>query len=192
MTYKQIVALLVSEAGRISNKYNISLLRAYNDLARLLYDYQSGQAGEGFMSCKEYYKQLTRFILGEGLPSAGLIMYLVKYYSYPSKPTGAALELDQAKLKELQDALREQQQAIRERERALRANEQSTREIRRIIHKQPATSVYELIEPIIKAFESSGQSRTITYIDLFNYGYMEGKRAERARRRAAEHKLKAE
>lgn len=52
-----------------------------------------------------------------------------------------------------------------------------------LLGHQYITPAADLIEPLVDLYELKGsKDPCIFYIQLFNYGYIEGKRAERARR----------
>lgn len=61
--------------------------------------------------------------------------------------------------------------------------EQATAGLLNLLGHQYITPAADLIEPLVDLYELKGsKDPCIFYIQLFNYGYIEGKRAERARR----------
>lgn len=69
-----------------------------------------------------------------------------------------------------------------ERIEAIRKNEKETEAIRKILRHQPIGSI-EKIRPLLIYAKNHGGIDALTYTSLFNYGYILGKRAERARRK---------
>lgn len=65
-----------------------------------------------------------------------------------------------------------------------RRNSEATAEIRRIIGKQNALHAVYAIKPLVDYWEQRGDDiGAIECVDLFNFGYIEGVRAERAKRK---------
>jgi len=61
--------------------------------------------------------------------------------------------------------------------------EQATAGLLNLLGHQYITPAADLIEPLVDLYELKGsKDPCMFYIHLFNYGYIEGKRAERARR----------
>lgn len=69
-----------------------------------------------------------------------------------------------------------------ERTEAIRKNEKETEAIREILRYQTIDCI-DKIRPLITYEKNHGGIDVLTYISLFNYGYILGKRAERAGRK---------
>lgn len=69
-----------------------------------------------------------------------------------------------------------------ERSEAIRRNEKETEAIRKILGHQFVGDI-DIIEPLLTYAKNHGGIDALTYVSLFNYGYILGKRAERARRK---------
>lgn len=69
-----------------------------------------------------------------------------------------------------------------ERTEAINRNEKETEAVRKILGYQSA-GVIDIIEPLLTYAKNHGGINVLTYVSLFNYGYILGKRAERARRK---------
>lgn len=67
-------------------------------------------------------------------------------------------------------------------EELLAAEAERTEAIRKILGYQSA-GVIDIIEPLLTYAKNHGGIDVLTYVSLFNYGYILGKRAERARRK---------
>ncbi len=67
-----------------------------------------------------------------------------------------------------------------ERTEAVRRNEKETEAIRKILGYQ-SVDVIDIIKPLLTYAKNHGGIDVVTYMSLFNYGYMLGKRAERTR-----------
>ncbi|HEZ7985911.1 MAG TPA: hypothetical protein RWO09_03120 [Ruminococcus sp.] len=70
-----------------------------------------------------------------------------------------------------------------ERTEAIHKNEKETEAIRKILGHQSIGCI-DKIEPLLTYGKNHGGIDIITYMRLFNYGYILGKRAERARRKS--------
>lgn len=70
-----------------------------------------------------------------------------------------------------------------ERTEAIRRNEKETEAIRKILRHQPVVSRIDKIRPLLTYAKNHGGIDALTYVSLFNYGYILGKRAERAKRK---------
>lgn len=71
-----------------------------------------------------------------------------------------------------------------ERTEAIRRNEKETEAIRKILEHQFVDTI-DIIEPLLTYAKNHGGIDVLTYMSLFNYGYILGKRAERARRKGS-------
>lgn len=69
-----------------------------------------------------------------------------------------------------------------ERSEAIRRNEKETEAIRKILEHQFVDAI-DIIKPLLTYAKNHGGIDALTYVSLFNYGYILGKRAERARRK---------
>ncbi|GEM_PF-5693722 len=72
-----------------------------------------------------------------------------------------------------------------ERAEAIRRNENETESIRKILRHQPVISSMGKIHPLLTYAKNHGGIDILTYVSLFNYGYILGKQAERSRRKGA-------
>lgn len=72
--------------------------------------------------------------------------------------------------------------AIAERTEVIHQNEKETEAIRKILRHQ-TTECIDKIKPLIIYEKNHGGIGVLTYMSLFNYGYILGKRAERTRRK---------
>ncbi len=70
-----------------------------------------------------------------------------------------------------------------ERTETIHRNEKETEAIRKILRHQPVVSCIDKIRPLLTYANNHGGINGLTYVSLFNYGYILGKRAERARRK---------
>lgn len=69
-----------------------------------------------------------------------------------------------------------------ERTEPIRRNEKETEAIRKILQHQTVDCI-DKIEPLLTYEKNHGGIDILTYVSLFNYGYILGKRAERAKRK---------
>lgn len=84
------------------------------------------------------------------------------------------------------DVLRELQQEIFVYQATVVKLAADTKEIRFILEKQcNLVAVVTILSPLLRYFSEaeSERSRILTFVDIFNFGYIEGVRSERARRR---------
>lgn len=70
-----------------------------------------------------------------------------------------------------------------DRTESIRRNENETEAIRKILRHQPVVSRIDKIEPLLTYEKNHGGIDILTYVSLFNYGYILGKRTERAKRK---------
>lgn len=70
-----------------------------------------------------------------------------------------------------------------ERTESIRRNEKETETVRKILQHQPVVSRIDKIRPLLTYAKNHGGINALTYASIFNYGYILGKRAERARRK---------
>ena len=153
-------------------------LEAFNSLLYSLYHFTTSHIDEAkTLTYQEYYNAFCGFLLSElsymeFIPDK-YFSFIISYYSGKFE----ICPLDESYLAELTNAIR----AERKRTQQL---EERTQEIIKILDRQciPDFPIFDIAE----ALNSKGRGYTFTILTyLFNYGYIEGKRAERRRRKTA-------
>lgn len=190
-TSEEALASIIEASKMYRKKYNLLFLEAFDQTLKGCYNYTKGWYEERHPNKKYFYtwKQYTNIfynmILGDisRLPES-VIQELTNYYrdsDYDKNIDTMAFELLKDSIKILLESKQKEMKEIDKLER-------ETAEIRRILKHQDYLNAYKHIMPFLK-LEEAGKPRNketrgkrMLLTEMFNYGFILGKRAERARK----------
>lgn len=172
---EDFTAFFINKVKDYSLKNGTSPLNAFTSLVDSYYRFSKNHIkGTNALSHQQYYDGFCSFILSElsyfeFIPDEYFDLF-VTYYNGQIN----ICVLDNAFLSELRCAIKDERQRIQN----LKAK---TKEIISILDKQYILDNFSL--DVIEAVMLKGLSETFLLSYIFNYGYIEGKRAERARKK---------
>lgn len=187
---EEALATVIESTKTYQKEYNLTLMNAFEET--LLKNYQYAKAwSEKARTDKKYYTWerykdfFYGFIVGKYpyLPEA-VVCYLTSYYS-GSKYSKA---LDLQVLKTIKEQLEVLAVYELKEKQELEQIEQETTEMRRILSYQDIMPAFDYIEPFLRLEEAGmlgkpeTRGKTALLIEMFNYGFILGKRTERARK----------
>lgn len=170
--------VLVGEVKKYAIENNTEPVSAFKEVADSYYWYSMGQlerAGNKptAISRSGYRDMLYRFMKDNECIPIKYFNLIRRYYGYSAEPC----ELDD----EYRITLINQLEAERQHFEAIKAR---TAPIREILGKQKIMTVLDFIGELVEYRQSEDNySETLLGCELFNYGFILGKRAERARRK---------
>lgn len=184
----KVLAAMLEAIKRDKKRYNLTLEAAFENKINGSYEYAKSWYEETYN--KKYYTQeqykniLYNFISGNiselHMP---ILYYLTGYFNgYDYK------NLDNASFKIIKEYVEMQLSFELEERKEIERLERDTQEIRRILGRHNYTMALECIIPFIKLEEAGklrnngAKSVTMLVADMFNYGFILGKKAERARK----------
>ncbi len=190
-TSEEALASIIEASKMYRKKYNLLFLEAFDQTLKGCYNYTKGWYEERHPNKKYFYtwKQYTNIfynmILGNisRLPES-VIQELTNYYQdsdYDTNIDTMAFELLKDSIKILLESKQKEMKEIDKFER-------ETAEIRRILKHQDFLNAYEHIISFLKLEEAGklrdngAKSETMLIADVFNLGFILGKRAERAKK----------
>ena len=170
-------------------RYSLTLTKAFEESLNNSYKYAKGWYEKNspgkYYTWNQYRAFFYNFIIGRcpELPEA-MLCFLTSYfrgYDYNKVSNTETLEFLKKYVISTLDAEHEE-------EREIRRLEHETRKIRRILRYQDFFTAYEFVLPFLKLEEAGKlenhktKERTRFITEMFNYGFILGKRAERARK----------
>lgn len=186
----EALAAVIEATKAHQKKYNLTLMNAFEQKLHSNYNfaqiwYEKQWTGEKYYTWEQYKSFFYNYITGiyPTLPTA-IKCYLLNNYkpfNYPKTPDPDVFKIIKEQLEVLAEyELKEKQE--------LEQIEHETTEIRRILMHQNLTPALEYIEPFLR-LEEAGilgkpemRGKTALLIEMFNYGFILGKRTERARK----------
>lgn len=174
LSNEMIIAIVIAHAKVIQSKLNITILQAFEEEIHNSFFFVghniNRKQGEGAMcEYSEYVKMFHSAIMGESEINPLYCWGITKYYRYNPVP------LDEAAIKELRMKITEKRDYINEVTR-------KTAQMRRMLDNTPVGEAKKHLSPLLTWQKINQEDKICFYIDLFNLGYIEGKRAERKRR----------
>lgn len=138
--------------------------------------------GDSFYSREDFAEKFYSAVLdNEELPP-DICAWAKRYYknSTHKEVTAEFITALKSKIKSSK-ALREFQEKIKK--MSVIRNEEETSEIRKILAHSCIPGVYDNVAPLIEYAKNNNHGLVWLSIDMFTYGYIMGKRAERAKRK---------
>lgn len=164
----------------------VSELELFDSGINQLYNYTIGYTAN-FYSKEHLFKLFCNVITDDEELPPNVIEWTMKYLGsveYLKESDNELLENLKVQIEELRRKNTKEEQ---ERQLAIIKNEEKTAEMRRSIAYNAfnccSYSSYSNITSLITYAQNHGRSLLNFYIDIFTYGYITGKRAERARRK---------
>lgn len=175
-----IIAIVIAHAKVIQSKLNIAILQAFEEEIHNSFFFVgrnvNWKQGEGAMcEYSEYVKMFHSAIMGESELNPLYCWGITKYYGYKPVP------LDEAAIEELRLKITEKRDYINEATRR-------TAQMRRMLGNTPIGAASKNLPPLLEWQKVNQEMDLYFYIDIFNLGYIEGKRAERARKHQQKNK----
>lgn len=170
-----IIAIVIARAKAIQSKHNIAILQAFEEEIHNSFFFVghnvNWKQGQGTMcEYSEYIQMFHSAIMGEGEINPLYCWGITKYYGYKPVP------LDEAAIEELRLKITEKRNYINEVTR-------KTAQMRRMSGGTPIEEALEHLPMLLEWQKVNPNEEICFYIDIFNLGYIEGKRAERKRKR---------
>ncbi len=169
----EAIATTINGVKKYKSEYShLTFFEAFNTVVINLYHYTNGHEDD-VCSKSEYVEMFYAAIMGEIELSKVYRCAISNYYSFNPVPIDTK-------------ALMELRELIAERRQYLNSLDEKTAEIRRILGHQAFDEAAKKVFPLCKWHKENAENEDINifYINLFNCGYIEGKRAERKRRHA--------
>lgn len=173
-------AILAGEVKKYSEQYNTPIINAFEGVVAGWFYYSDNQLElQGYtdrMSKSDYYNAFCKFILSDVgyktfLPTEYRQMLWKYYYCTREYPI-----LDKEYLALIKAAVKEEQKERQE-------LEERTRDILKVLGHQPVQQI-DMLYDIVESLRLKEHDSFATLIYIFNYGYIQGKRAERAKKGA--------
>lgn len=175
-----ILAFIIEKSKEALRVYKTSALKAFNSTIINSYFFYDAHFNRVFPDGKkvgrsEYFGLFYDLALNsQELPEA--VRYFVTRYYYPSRNNDT--EADSDFLNELRIEISDERKRIAQ-------LEDNACEIVHILHKQCISQkVQDSVKMLVEWAELHELPTSLLYLDIFNCGYIEGVRAERARRKS--------
>lgn len=186
----EALAALIEATKAHQKEYDLTLMNAFEQKLYSNYNfakiwYEEQRAGEKYYTWKQYKSSFYNYIMGNcnTLPTA------IKYYLFKNYQS---FNCPQFPDKDVYKSIKEQIEVLAEYElkekQELEQIEQETTEIRQILSYQDLMPAFDYIEPFLRLEEAGMlgkpemRGKTALLIEMFNYGFILGKRTERARK----------
>ena len=175
-------AILAGEVKKYSEQYNTPIINAFEGVVAGWYYYSDNQLElRGYtdrMSKSDYYNAFCKFVLSDVRNKAFLPneyrQMLRQYYYY----TREYPILDKEYFAFIKAAVKEEQKERQE-------LEERTRDTLKVLGHQPVPLLQvDMLYDIVESLRLKEYSSLATLVYIFNYGYIQGKRAERAKKGA--------
>lgn len=169
------MSLIFNKIGEITSKERSSPLEALNSILYNFYYFTRSHFASqiGHINHKEYFYVFYAIIMNEQAELPNVFLKGIALYFGGTVRTNTSID------ETVLAGLREQIAAYRINMSKL---DSDTKEIRTILEHKPTISAFELLPPLLRWFEANPEHQESIYVDIFNYGYIEGIRAERRRR----------
>lgn len=189
MSSQEALTAVINAVEAYKTRYSLTLTKAFEESLNNSYKYAKGwyekNSSGKYYTWNQYRAFFYNFIIGKcpELPKA-MLCYLTAFYSgydYSSIPDTGVLETLKMYVESTLDSEQEEKEE-------LKRLEQETREIRRILKHQDFLNAYEHIMPFLKLEEAGklGNKETrgkrMLLTEMFNYGFILGKRTEREKK----------
>lgn len=186
---QEALTAVINAVEAYKTRYSLTLTKAFEESLNNSYKYAKGWYEKNspgkYYTWNQYRVFFYNFIIGRcpELPEA-MLCFLTSYfrgYDYNKVSNTETLEFLKKYVISTLDAEHEE-------EREIRRLEHETRKIRRILRYQDFFTAYEFVLPFLKLEEAGKlenhktKERTRFITEMFNYGFILGKRAERARK----------
>lgn len=180
MENEKLRAIIVSRILSYAASYRVTSYKALCDVSSSTFKFMIGWSKKrGETVCTNYtdYKErFFDFVLGDNSALTDTELYYIgwNYSKTPEAESPAA------------DVLEELKEAVTEHRTEIKRITDSTSEIRRILSRTKIEPAFERIKDFIRYNElvhSDGE--TLFYIELYMFGFIDGKRQEREGRRKA-------
>ncbi|MGN0612641.1 MAG: hypothetical protein ACI4JB_01950 [Porcipelethomonas sp.] len=189
MSSQEALTAVINAVEAYKTRYSLTLTKAFEAELRSSYKYAKswyeGKSSRKYYTWNQFRAFFYNFIIGKcpELPKA-MLCYLTAYYrgyDYSSNPDTGVLENLKMYVESTLDSEQEEKEE-------LKRLEQETREIRSILKHQDILKAYEYIMPFLKLEEAGmlgnqeTRGKTMLLTEMFNYGFILGKRTERERK----------
>lgn len=186
---QEALTAVINAVEAYKTRYSLTLTKAFEENLNNSYKYAKGWYEKNspgkYYTWNQYRAFFYNFIIGKcpELPKA-MLCYLTAYYrgyDYSSIPDTGVLETLKVYVKSTLDSEQEEKEEIKR-------LEQETREIRRILKHQDFLNAHEHIMPFLNLEEAGKlgkreiRGKTALLAEMFNYGFILGKRTERERK----------
>ena len=182
MTDKQLICLLIDSAKCIAKLLKASNKAAFDYVIESTYSYccLHGISCET-LSFYNFRKAIYDYLAyGETIILSEDIKKCIKMnFTKSSKPTA----IDTSFINNVLEAERISRLIEKERQERITENDRETAEIRFILKKNLIIGLYDTLMPLINWGLNHNQIDNSFMFDIFRYGYIEGKRAERLKRK---------
>lgn len=169
------MAIIFNKIGEITSTEHSSIFEALNGILHNFYHFTKSHfvSQMGHIDRKEYFYAFYAIIMNEQTELPDVFLKGIALYF------GGTVRTDTSINETVLSVLREQIAAYRIKMSTL---DSDTNEIRNILAHRPVISILELLQPLLRWFRANPEHQELIYADIFNYGYIEGIRAERRRR----------
>lgn len=172
----ELIPLIIEKVKKHGLKYEMTPLNALKERSNIWFCYSKRQLaviGQTIdLSEREYFDMICNFIIDDKttIPER-YANFIFEYHSYNFRD----LSLDKDFLNNLCDSIRLEQKRVKK----LKSD---MSEILHILGHQYALTPLKYVTPLVEALRLKDCPDSLIFLDLFNYGVIMGKRAERARR----------
>lgn len=175
----EVLATMLEATKHNGKRHNLTLEEAFEDIIKGSYKYSKGWYEDTYNKkyyTWEQYKNILYNFIAENISELPMpiLYYLTRYFNgYDYR------NLDNDSFKIIKEYVELELEERKEIERL----ERETQEIRHILKNQNYSLAYECIIPFLK-LEEAGKlgGKTMLISDMFNYGFILGKKTERARK----------
>lgn len=175
----EVLAAMLEATKHNEKRHNLTLEEAFEDIIKGNYKYSKGWYEDTYNKkyyTWEQYKNILYNFIAENISELPMpiLYYLTRYFNgYDYR------NLDNDSFKIIKEYVELELEERKELERL----ERETQEIRHILKNQNYSLAYECIIPFLK-LEEAGKlgGKTMLIADMFNYGFILGKKTERARK----------
>lgn len=172
----ELIPLIIETVKKHGLKYEMTPLKSLEERSYIWFGYSKshldniGQTID--LSEREYFDIICNFIIDDKttIPER-YANFIFEYHGYNFRD----LSLDKEFLDNLCDSIRSEQKRIKK-------LESDMSEILHILDQQYFLTNLEYVAPLVEVRRLKEYPNFCIFLDLFNYGFIMGKRAERARR----------
>ncbi len=177
LTTKEVIANTLEEAKKVIKSDNYSVYSAFEYAARAFYYFAERHIKNTTYNCtlKEWVEIFTRAVMdSQEIP--GVYCIIISYYYIHCIEERRKVPSDTELLEQLKAQIKERRELIAELDSVTSA-------IRKILNHQTLSLYWEYAMPLIKWRRLNESPIDYIMMDIFNYGYIIGKREERAKKR---------
>lgn len=178
----EILAVIVEAVKMQQERYGRPLLEAFDDVVLGCYKYSEShykkQCNKSYFTLEHYETDLSMFVSGIhiGLPKS--ITHYLNWYFRDFNTT-----IDEDILEQLKEQIQLRFELERKKARRIWQCECETEDIRALLHKQKLDEAIKHVAPFILLEKTGKYNGDSLIIDMFNYGYILGKRVERSKKK---------